>query len=122
MNTELDRAAAKSAIIKRERGDTDLEDVLSNAHQYQLGLIREQNRHAEEMRGFFGRIFGNGDNVSLYIAFLGMIVSILIAVGCYIAAFRDVNQVDFWGKAAERAFAFAGTCLAFIFGKSASRG
>lgn len=121
MSTELDRAEAKGAIVKRESDDPDLDAALSGAHQYQLGLAKEQNRHMEEMRGWFGRVFGHGDNVPTYIAATAMVAGIIITAGCLVAAAHFEQSVaEFWAKQAERAFAFSGTCLAFIFGKGLS--
>lgn len=122
MNTELNRSDAKSAIIKRDTDDPELDAVLSSAHQFQLGLAKEQHRHTEAMRGFVARIFGHGDNVPTYIAAVAVGAGVIIAAGCLIAAARTDQQtlIDFWAKQAERAFTFSGTCLAFIFGKGLS--
>lgn len=120
MNTEVNRADAKGAIIKRDTDDPGLDAVLSSAHQFQLALAKEQNRHTEAMRGFVARIFGHGDNVPTYIAAVAAGAGVLIAAGCLIVAARQQTLSEFWAKQAERAFTFSGTCLAFIFGKGLS--
>lgn len=122
MNTEINRAEAKGAIVKRETDDPELDAALSSAHQFQLGLAKEQNRHTEAMRGFVARIFGHGDNAPTYIAAVAVGAGVVIAAGCLIVAAQSTDQtlVDFWAKQSERAFTFSGTCLAFIFGKGLS--
>jgi hypothetical protein len=122
LNIELNRADAKGAIIKRDTDDPDLDAVLSSAHNLQLQLAKEQNRHTEAMRGFVARTFGHGDNVPTYIAAVALGAGLLIGAGRLIVAARSEQQplIDFWAKQAERAFTFSGTCLAFIFGKGMS--
>ena len=103
---ELDRGAAKGAIVSRETADPDLDEALGNAHQFQLGLIKEQNRHKETMRSSFSRIFGSDDSVPSYVAAMCAIFGLLLVVACYIAVYRDNSMSDFWGKQAERILGF----------------
>ncbi len=118
----LDRKEAKSAIIKRNSSDPDLDDVMGNAHAFQLGLKKEEHRHAEEMRGLIAKIFGQGDSMPAYIAAVGMVIGVLTTIGCYsAAAYYRSQYFEFWSKAAERSIAFSSTCLAFIFGKGVSK-
>jgi hypothetical protein len=123
LNTELNRADAKGAILTRETGDPELAETLSSGHKFQLELVKEQNRHAEKMRGLGARIFGHGDNAPTYIAAAAVAAGVFIAGGCLIAAFKsnDQQMIEFWSKQAERSFAFSATALAFIFGKGLSK-
>lgn len=122
MSTELNRTDAKGAIVSRETDDPELDAALSTAHKFQLELVKENNRHTEAMRGFAARIFGHGDNAPTYIAAAAVGAGMIIAAGCLIAAFQSETQgsFDLWAKQSERALAFAGTALAFIFGKGLS--
>ena len=118
MSTGLDRDAAKKAIINRDKSDPDLEDALRNASEFQLGLVKEQNRHKEAMRGWFSRVFGHDDNVAAYIAAGAMFVGLAAFAYClYMAGHVDEKVVPFWSQQGERALAFSASCLAFIFGK-----
>jgi hypothetical protein len=123
LNTELNEAAAKRGIVRREEDDPELDAALSAAHQFQLELVREQNRHKEAMRGFLGRVFGHDDNVPSYIAASGMAVGLVIFAACLFTAGKssDTAAANFWAQQAERSLAFAASCLAFIFGKGISK-
>jgi len=62
LSTAFDRKAAKAAIKEMQGADPEFDAVQSGAHDFQLKLTQENNRHAEKMReqeiGFFGRAFG----------------------------------------------------------------
>jgi hypothetical protein len=117
-----DREQAKSAIVSRDKDDPELDEVLNNAHQLQLELAREANRHAEEMRGWFGRLIGDDRNAPVFVALLAMMIGLGVWVYClYNAGNLNQAQTEFWGRWAERSLAFAASALAYIFGKGVQR-
>ena len=59
---ELNRDAAKGAIVNREPSDPELSETLTGAHQYLLGLEKEKHRHAEAMGGVFRACRHLGDS------------------------------------------------------------
>lgn len=120
MSTELNRDAAKGAIVSKTADDPELDATLGSAHQYQLGLEKEKNRHAEKMRSWFSRVFGNDDNVGAYVAAACAVIGLFIIVFCIWQAHSDASASDFWSKQSERAFSFVTACLAFIFGKGSA--
>jgi hypothetical protein len=118
LNTDLDRDAAKKAIVNRDKSDPELDDALRNASELKLGLAKENNRHTETMRGWFSRVFGHDDNVAAYIAAAAMFVGLAAFISClFVAGHVDEKAAPFWSQQGERALAFSGSCLAFIFGK-----
>jgi hypothetical protein len=118
-----DRKAAKSAIQAQSSGDAELEETLTGAHNYQLKLTQENNRHMEAMRkadiGFLGRAFGGEKSAPTYIAFIATIGGMIGAAVCWGLAGNAEIPVNatFWSSQAERALAFASGALAFIFGR-----
>jgi hypothetical protein len=113
-----DRQSAKKAVVARDKDDPELDATLSAAHAYQLSITREANRHKEEMRGWFAKVFGPRDSAVTFIAFLAMVFGVLLTIGClFAAAYAVTSNVAFWGQWAERAIAFSTSALAFIFGK-----
>src|ERR1700688_1833411 len=118
---ELNRDAAKGAILSRENADPNLDEALGNAHQFKLGLAKEENRHREAMRSSFSRIFGNDDNVSSYVAATCAVLGLILTAACYVSIYYDHSMSDFWGKQAERILGFVGACVAFLFGKGGSK-
>lgn len=124
-----ERSAAKSAIKQKSQDDPELDAVLSSGHDLQLKITQEQNRHAEAMHkadiGFLGRAFGGEKSAPTYIAFLAMVAGLVGAFFCWSQAIGSAEHVvtaevaDYWSKQAERALAFGGAALAFIFGRGA---
>jgi hypothetical protein len=118
-----DRKAAKEAIQSSSAQDAELEEVLSGAHNYQLRLTQENNRHAEAMRkadiGFLGRAFGGEKSAPTYIAFLVTVAGLAGTGFCWYKAGVPGATTEFWSTQAERAVAFAASALAYIFGRGA---
>jgi hypothetical protein len=80
-------------------------------------LLREKNRHAEQMRrtelGWFGRTFGGEKSAPSFIALFAMCVGFVLAGFCYYQTSVAVaEQVQFWSSHAERSLAFSGAALA----------
>jgi hypothetical protein len=114
----FDREAAKNSIVARDTEDSELQQTLTAAHQFQLELTKEQNRHTEAMRGWHGRLLGSNESAPSMIAFIGMILGLVVAVVClYVANSQQPSNMAFWGQWAERALGFAASCVAYIFGK-----
>lgn len=115
------RAAAKKAITARESDDPELEDALSDGRYLSLALVKENNRHASDMRskelGYFGHLIGGETTAPTVVALFVVVVGFLGAIGCWIAAGFSPEQSDFWSKQSERGIAFGSASLAFIFGK-----
>lgn len=118
---ELNRDAAKGAIVSRSDDDPALDAALSGAHQLQLGLMKEQNRHAETMRSWFSRVFGNDDSIGAYVSAICAIIGLTVACACILIAHYEPTAAEFWSKQSERVFSFVTACLAFIFGKGSSK-
>jgi hypothetical protein len=106
---ELNRDAAKGAIVSRTTDDPELDATLGSAHQYQLGLEKEKNRHAEKMRSWFSRVFGNDDNVGAYVAAGCAVIGLCIAAFCIWQAHNEAGASEFWSKQSERVFSFVAT-------------
>ncbi|WP_313057398.1 hypothetical protein [Agrobacterium cavarae] len=118
----FDRKAAKAAITNQSKDDPEFNEALSGAHDYQLKIAQENNRHAETMRrqdlGFIGRAFGGEKSAPTYIAFLVMLAGMAGTFYCWTQAGAVESAVaEFWSKQAERSLAFAASALAYIFGR-----
>ncbi|WP_027037558.1 hypothetical protein [Mesorhizobium ciceri] len=118
-----ERSAAKKAIKTESQDDPELADAISTAHDYQLKLTQENNRHVEALRkqdlGFFGRAFGGEKSAPTYIASIAALIGLFGAGYCLTmaASIHDAAFVDFWSKQTERLVAFAVASLTFIFGR-----
>jgi hypothetical protein len=120
-----DRTDAKRAIVEAEQDDPRHDAVIGQAQNLQLDLLREKNRHAEQMRrtelGWFGRTFGGEKSAPSFIALFAMCVGFVLAGFCYYQTSVAVaEQVQFWSSHAERSLAFSGAALGFIFGMGLS--
>lgn len=118
------REEAKRAITVRSGDDPELAGALLSAHNLQLEIQRENNRHLEDMRskelGYLGRWIGGKDNAPFAVALGLLICGVLIAVCSLIAAAALPEQQEFWAKQAERGFGLAIASGAFIAGKGSS--
>lgn len=113
-----EREQAKGAIVDRQQIDPEFEDALTSAHNFQLQIEKEKNRHAEAMRGWFGRVIGDPQNAPVFIALIALIVGLGVWVVCLFKADSGTPAVmDFYSRWAERALALASSALAYIFGK-----
>jgi hypothetical protein len=121
LSTESNREDAKSAIIHRDENDPELDDVISSAHQLQLHLFKERNRHNEAMQkielGFFGRIIGGEATAPFVVATIVVFLGFLAAGASWFMAAWEPNQAEFWAKQAERGISVASAAVAFIFGR-----
>jgi hypothetical protein len=121
LSTELNREDAKGAIIRREKEDPELDEVISTAHHFQLQLAKETNRHNEAMRraelGFFGRILGGEATAPFVIATLVVFLGFLVAACSWFMAAWEPSQAEFWAKQAERGITIASAAVAYIFGR-----
>jgi hypothetical protein len=121
LSTELDRDAAKGAIISRTDDAPKLDAALVSAHQFQLGLAKEQNRHKEKMRSWFSVVFGSDDSTGAYVAAICALIGLILVCFCLVEARYDATASEFWSKQLERVLAFVTACLAFIFGGSSKQ-
>jgi hypothetical protein len=116
-----EREQAKQSASEPEPSDPDLGETLGAANQFNVELIKEANRHREQMahgeRGLLGRLVGGPTNAPTIIAFIIASVGLGIAMWCLSQASAPGADADFWSKQAERAFAFSGTAVGFIFGR-----
>lgn len=117
-----EREQAKQSASDPEPNDPDLGETLGAANRFNIELIRETNRHREQMahgeRGWLGWLVGGPTSAPTIIAFLAASAGLLIAVWCLSNAAAQGADAEFWSKQAERGFAFAGTAVGFIFGRS----
>ena len=118
----FDRKAAKEAITTKSKVDAEFNEAQSGAHEFQLKIAQENNRHVETMRrhelGFIGRAFGGEKSAPTYIAFLVMVAGMAGTFYCWSQAGTvEAAVADFWSKQAERSLAFAASALAYIFGR-----
>jgi len=122
-----DRSAAKKAIKQTSDDDPELDAAFSSAHDLQLRLTQESNRHEEAMRktdiGFLGRAFGGEKSAPTYIALLVTLLGLGGAFYCWFQVAgaqgtpSGAEMVEFWSKQVERALAFAAASVAYIFGR-----
>lgn len=116
-----EREKAKSAITVREQDDPELGAALHEGQNYQLEMIRENNRHSEAMRGhdlgFFGRILGGENTAPTVIAALVVLLGFATFVACLFAASQYSDQAEFWAKQGERGLGVGAAALAYLFGK-----
>jgi hypothetical protein len=125
MVNKQDRETAKKSISSKETTDPELDDALKSAKDFQLNILKENNRHLETTHkanlGFFGRAFGGENAAPTFIALTAMIVA-LVGIGfAYHMAAEVPANAEFWGKQAERMIGFASACLAFIFGRGLTK-
>lgn len=117
-----EREQAKKSATNPEPSDPDLGETLSAANKFHIDLIRENNRHKEQMahgeRGWLGWLVGGPSNAPTIIAFLAASAGLLIALWCLNQATAQGADAEFWSKQSERGFAFAATAVGFIFGRS----
>ena len=125
MNMATERDEAKGAVTETTSSDPDLEQALGNATQFRLDLLKEQNYHARQLaaqdQGRLGWLLGNANHAPMFIAFLATFAGLAIGLWCLARAANHQSEADFWAKQSERAFAFAGTALGFIFGRGSAR-
>jgi hypothetical protein len=125
MANKLDRESAKKSISSKETNDPELDEALRAAKDFQLDILKENNRHVEETHkanlGWFGRAFGGDASAPTYVALIAMMVGIVGAgLSLYMAA-KAPGDGEFWGKQFERLIAFASAALAFIFGRGSAK-
>lgn len=123
---EPSRVQAKRGIIKKDQTGTPLTEQQLIAHQMELEITKEQNRHEKDMRstelGFLGWFFGDGRNTQTFVALIAVFSGLVIFGTCLIAAYRKPADAPFWSDAGLKALAFAGTSLGYLFGKGAAHG
>jgi len=121
---ELNRVQAKKGIVKKDQAGTPLTERQHEAHQMELELTKEQNRHEKDMRsaelGFWGWFFGDGRNTLTFVAFMAVFSGLTIFGTCLVAAYKKPADAQFWSDAGLKALAFAGTSLGYLFGRGAA--
>lgn len=121
---ELNRVQAKKGIVKKDQAGTPLTERQHEAHQMELELTKEQNRHEKDMRsaelGFLGWFFGDGRNTLTFVAFMAVFSGLTIFGTCLVAAYKKPADAQFWSDAGLKALAFAGTSLGYLFGRGAA--
>ena len=118
---ELSRIQAKKGIVKKDQTGTPLTEKQVAAHQMELEITKEQNRHEKDMRhtelGFLGWFFGDGRNTQTFVALMAVFLGLLIFATCLFAAYRKPDEAHFWSDAGLKSLAFAGTSLGYLFGR-----
>jgi hypothetical protein len=121
---EPSRTQAKRGIVKKDQTDKLLTEKQLAAHQMELEITKEQNRHEKDMRhtelGFLGRFFGDGRNTQTFVALIAVFFGVSIFATCLIAAYRRPSEAHFWSDAGLKSLAFAGTSLGYLFGRGTS--
>lgn len=119
-----DRDNAKREIVARDGSDPELDSLIGSAHQLQLELAREANRHDEAKRkqdlGAFGKLLGGEKSAPTVVAMIVVIIGLGMAIGCLIMAGYQPEKAEFWSKQVERGIAIGSAALAYIFGKGSS--
>ena len=112
---------AKSAIEASYPTDPEYEQsIRDGAHEYKM--LREQNRHKEEMRkagmGVIGNILGDGQqapfSIALIAILLGIAFSVVIYVTTPVTARGDVTELTLSGVT------LATGALGYVFGRKTS--
>lgn len=118
---EPSRVQAKKGIVRKDQTDVPFTEKQVAAHQIELEITKELNRHEKDMRsaelGFLGRFFGDGRNTQTFVALVAVFLGVLIFATCLFAAYRKPAEAHFWSDAGLKALAFAGTSLGYLFGK-----
>lgn len=118
---EPSRIQAKKGIVKKDQADTPLAEKQLAAHQLELKITKEDNRHEKDMRnvdlGFLGRFFGDGRNTQTFVALMAVFSGMVIFAGCLFAAYMQPSEAHFWSDAGLKSLAFAGTSLGYLFGR-----
>jgi hypothetical protein len=119
-----ERDEAKLAIREPVETDPELNQVLGEAGQFQIDLLKERHRHAEKLRttelGWLGKAFGGERNAPTGIAALAMIISFTGSVICLYLAAKNPESKDFLLDWSGRTLAIGTTALGFIFGQRSS--
>ncbi|KRB61384.1 hypothetical protein ASE04_21190 [Rhizobium sp. Root708] len=117
----FDRKAAKESIQAKSGDDAEFDEAQVGAHDFQLKIAQENNRHAETMGrqdlGFLGRALGGEKTAPTYIAFFVMVAGLAGTFYCWSQAGATGDATGFWSSQAERALAFSASALAYIFGR-----
>ncbi|SDE07239.1 hypothetical protein SAMN04487996_103268 [Dyadobacter soli] len=120
---EPSKVQAKKGILKKDQTGTRFTDIQLAAHQAELEMTREQNRHAKEMRttelGFLGKFFGDGRNTQTFVALIAVFSGVSIFATCLFAAYCKPVEAHFWSESGSKSLAFAGTALGYLFGRGA---
>jgi hypothetical protein len=123
---EPSRSQAKKGILKKGETDPQFDEKQSAAHQFQLELTKEQNRHNQVMKdsdmGMLGRFFGDGRNTQTFVAFVAVLFGLVIFSACLFAAYKSSTRANFWLDAGIIALGFSGTALGYLFGKGNTNG
>lgn len=123
---ELSRIQAKKGIVKKDQPDRQLTEKQLAAHQMELEITRESNRHEKDMRstelGFLGRFFGDGRNTQTFVALIAVFSGVSIFATCLFAAYCKPTEAQFWSDAGLKALAFAGTSIGYLFGRGSVSG
>lgn len=119
-----DRDGALSSATAVEETDSELGEVLAQANNLHLELVKENNRHKEQMasgeRGWFGQFLGGERNAPTVVAFIALVLFSAIGSVCLAAAYNNPETGTFWGDHARNAFALATGALGFIFGRGST--
>jgi hypothetical protein len=124
LSTAPNRSQAKKGIVNQDQNDAEFTEVQQRAHQSQLELAKEKNRHEQAMLeqnlGFIGKFFGDGKNTPTLIALICVLFGGAMYVYCLSSSKSDIADAAFWSENASRSLNLAITALAYIFGKSAA--
>lgn len=117
-----DRKAAKGAVVHQDDDDPELDSALDSGAKLQLEIKKEDNRHKETMNqqnlGFLGNLFGDGKSLPTTAALITVVLSFIISIGLFVAAFNQPENGSMWSQNAERSLGIALAALAYVFGKS----
>ena len=124
LSTVSERDAAKSAATNVESNDPELQSTLNVAHDFQIALVKEKNRHQEEQTrialGIFGKVLGGERNAPIVVASFAALLGFLFAGACLFLAANSPDSNDFYSDWSERTLAITTLALGFIFGKKSS--
>jgi hypothetical protein len=119
MANKQDRESAKKSISSKSTDDPELDEAIRAGRDFQLSILKENNRHTEEMKqkelGFFGRAFGGEKSAPTFIAAIGALLG-EIGAGYTLVDIQGENTAA-WTQQTEKLLAFTSACLAFIFGR-----
>lgn len=118
-NENPPRSRVKKSIQNVAPDDKELTSSLVEARKIELEITKENNRHAKDMLGLIGRVFGHEGCAPVNIAALVVVVGIAIFVICTFYGLSSSDKIqDSIFRYGEKGIALAATGLAYIFGRA----
>ena len=82
----------------------------------QRSFLQERALKAADL-GWLGSFIGGERHSALNLAAFFLTISLIIGIGCLVAAWMQAENSEFWGRSAERSFSAASAALAYVFGQ-----